>query len=98
MAGAVDVRDPIFAPAVVAPENVTTTLHDAPTASMPLQVPPAPGKLPPVQEKGALNETPVSTDAGLFPEFQTVKVWLVGTPHVPKSYGPPLLLPPPTSP
>ena len=62
---------------------------------MPLQVPPAPGKLPPVQENGALNETPVSTDAGLFPEFHTVKVWLVGTPHVPKSYGPPLLLPPP---
>src|SRR4029079_5508387 len=84
-----------FAPPVAAPEKPTTTVQDAPTASMPLQVPPAPGKVSPVQEKGALNDRPVRTDAGLLPEFHTVNVWLVGTPHVPKSNAPASSLPPP---
>ena len=55
----------------MAPENVTTTVHDAPTASVPLQVPPAPGKLPPVHENGAPNARPAIAVAGLLPEFQT---------------------------
>jgi len=38
---------------------------------------------------------PASMLAGLLPEFERVKVWLVATPQVPKSYGPPPLLPPP---
>src|SRR6185436_5489434 len=59
-------------PPVAAPENVTTTLHEAPTASVPLQVPPAPGKLPPpAHENGAANAAPASDDAALLPEFQT---------------------------